>query len=637
MLDFLRRGVKSWVAKILLLLLIASFAVWGIGDIFSFQRESSIASVGDTDISAQRFMDTMQRQRQLVSRQRGELVSFQTLRDADYDDLALNGLLRDAAFAEELRLREIAVSSDEVADAIRQNPTFQDGQGAFSQFIYQNRLSQEGYDPRMFEGLTRELLGQQILRDAVVSGTLAPTGMGEKIAAFRGEQRTITTFRLSPGAAPDPGTTDDAALEAYFATNSDDFIEPERRWGRYLHIDVAKISAENAPTYEEVRAEYDANIERYSVRPTRTVDQLVFDDEASARAALTRMIDGSATFEEIAAEQNVSLDDLALGTVGQEDLADATAEAVFALTEPGIAGPVETPFGFAVLNVTGVEIGGAAEFEVVREAIAASLTEIKARDLAPDAATTADDLRAEGQSLDEIAEATGHALIEFEGLAADGNLADGGRPSLAGSALFMREVLEALDAEERDVIELEDGGYAIVEIDRIVESHLPELDDIRDRVITAWQREQRLQALEARAAELVGADTGKTFDETAQEASATVQEQPAFARETPPRVLSPDLVTAIFDADLNGRVFGRAADGSGVLVAEVREITPLAEDQMVSTADQIGQALSLSMSRDTVEFFARAVEARHGTTVDEGAIEEVFRLLSQTGGHGGGY
>lgn len=635
MLDFLRRGVKSWVAKVLLLLLIASFAVWGIGDIFSFRMESRIASVGETEITAQRFSQTMQRQQQLVSRQRGELVSFQVLRDAQYDDLALNGLLRDAAFAEELRLREIAVSSDAVADEIRQNPAFQDGQGAFSQFTYQNRLVQEGYDPRMFEELTRELMGQRILSNAVAAGQIAPKGLGAQIAAHRGEQRTVATFRLSPSTAPDPGAPDDAALEAFFAENSDAFIEPERRWGRYLHIDVAKISAENAPTFEEVRAEYDANIERYSVPATRTVDQIVFDDEPGARAALTRMIDGDATFEEIATEQNVSLDDIALGTVGPDDLADASAEAVFALTEPGIAGPVETPFGFAVLNVTAVEIGGAAEFEVVREAIAEALTQSKAQDLAPDAATTADDLRAEGQTLDEIAQTTGHALVAFDGLAADGNMADGDRPPLAGSPVFMREVVDTLDGEERDVIELEDGGYAFIEVDRIVESHLPELDDIRDRVVTAWQREERLKALEARAAELLAPGSGKTFDEIAAEASVTVQEQPAFTRETPPRALSGDLVTAIFGAEQDGRVFGRAGDSSGILVAEIRAITPMAEDELTATAEQIDTALSMSMSRDAVEMFARAVEARHGASVDEGAIEELFRVLSQTGGHGG--
>ena len=45
MLEFLRRGVKSWVAKALLLLLIASFAVWGISDVFSVRVDSAVATV----------------------------------------------------------------------------------------------------------------------------------------------------------------------------------------------------------------------------------------------------------------------------------------------------------------------------------------------------------------------------------------------------------------------------------------------------------------------------------------------------------------------------------------------------------------------------------------------------------------
>lgn len=631
MLDFLRRGVKSWVAKVLLGLLIASFAVWGIGDIFTFRMESTVASVGETEITAQRFSETMRRQQRLMSIQRGEQVSFQVLRDAGLDELAVNGLLRDAAFAEELRTREIAIPPEAIRDTITSNQSFQDGQGAFSQYLYQTRVTQEGYDIRTFEELTGTLLGQQILRDAVSSGVVAPPGVGQDIAAFRGEQRTIATFRLGASTAPDPGQPGDAALEAFFAKYSDAFIEPERRWGRYLHIDVNRIGAENAPTYEDVRAEYDSNLDRYSVTPTRTVDQLVFDDRPAADAAAKRIADGAASFEEIAAEQNVALDDLSLGTITANDLPQATSDAVFALTEPGVAGPIETAFGFTLMNVTEVEIGGPAPFDSIREAITQSLVQSRAQDMAPDAANTADDLRAEGRTLDEIAEATGHALVAFDGLDAEGNTADGGRITLGGSPAFMADALEAIDGEERDVIELEDGGYAFIEIDKIIPSHLPELAEIRDRVVTAWQREQRLAALEVRAGELIQPGTGKTFDEIATEAEATVQVQPAFSREAPPQVLSRALIGEIFGADVNSRVFGRATDGGGVLVVEVREVTALADEEAASVAEQIDSALSLSMSRDTLDLFARAVEKRHGAAVNQGAIDEVFRLISQSG------
>ncbi len=67
MLEVIRKHVSGILAKILIGLLILSFAVWGIGDIFTFQMGSTVARVGDTEITAERFADTMYRQQQLIT------------------------------------------------------------------------------------------------------------------------------------------------------------------------------------------------------------------------------------------------------------------------------------------------------------------------------------------------------------------------------------------------------------------------------------------------------------------------------------------------------------------------------------------------------------------------------------------
>ncbi|HSK39177.1 MAG TPA: SurA N-terminal domain-containing protein, partial [Arenibaculum sp.] len=51
MLQALRSKVGSWVVKILFVLLIASFGVWGVGDVFRGQVSTTVAEVGDAEIS----------------------------------------------------------------------------------------------------------------------------------------------------------------------------------------------------------------------------------------------------------------------------------------------------------------------------------------------------------------------------------------------------------------------------------------------------------------------------------------------------------------------------------------------------------------------------------------------------------
>ena len=55
MLDALRRGSTGIVAKILLSLLIVSFAVWGIADVFTGYTRGAVATVGDAKISVDRL------------------------------------------------------------------------------------------------------------------------------------------------------------------------------------------------------------------------------------------------------------------------------------------------------------------------------------------------------------------------------------------------------------------------------------------------------------------------------------------------------------------------------------------------------------------------------------------------------
>ncbi|MEM9060018.1 MAG: SurA N-terminal domain-containing protein [Pseudomonadota bacterium] len=630
MLDFLRRSIKSWVAKILLALLIVSFAVWGIGDIFTGSAYSTVATVGTVEVDAQKFANAVVRQQNQITRQRRAAVSLEDLRAAGIDEQTLAGLVRDAAFRSELDELQIAVPPDAVRENIRTNPAFLDGQGQFSQYEYQNRLSQEGFNVVEFEDLTRSLLGQQILVDATGHGGAALPGAAEQMAKWRGEQRSIVYALLPRESAPDPGQPSDADLRAYFDENSGQFREPERRWGQMLHTDIAALADELAPTDEEVRATYDAEKESYSQAATRTLEQIVFPDQASANDAASRLGDGTATFADIASEQGTSADALALGTVVQEDLPEATGSAAFAATERGIVGPVDGPFGPVLLNVTGVELGGQQSFEDVQDVVRTRMLQSRIATRIPEIANQIEEIRAGGAELPELAEQTGVPLIELSGVAANFTVADGDFPIAAYDQRLLNDILEAEEGEERDLVELSDGSYALVMIDRIEERHLPELADIREKVAAAWADDQRLAALEGRAVGmLTGSETGGTFADMLATAGLEPVEPEAFTREDAPSLLTPELLEAIFTADQDGYVSGRDRSGDGVMIAQIASIAKLKGDDLATRTEEMRTALETSLARDHLEFFARAIEARQGVIVNRGAIESLFEQMGQ--------
>ena len=62
MLNALRKNAGSWVVKVLMLLLVASFAIWGIGDVFfGGGQNPAVATVGGTEIPANELADAFNR------------------------------------------------------------------------------------------------------------------------------------------------------------------------------------------------------------------------------------------------------------------------------------------------------------------------------------------------------------------------------------------------------------------------------------------------------------------------------------------------------------------------------------------------------------------------------------------------
>lgn len=630
MLDFLRRSVKSWVAKVLLGLLILSFAVWGIGDMFTSGATGPVAQVGNTEVASEKFMDTILRQQNMLSRQRGELVTLQDLRDAGYDQSALRDLIRDASIENELSDFSIAVPVDAIANAIRSNASFQDGQGAFSQYTYQQQLAQAGFQPRQYEELVATLLGQRILADAASPGDLALPGIAEAIARFNGEQRAISVATLPIENAPDPGLPDEAALRAYFEENDAAFREPQRRTGRMVYTDMLALASEIEPSEDEVRTAYDSRPDLYSQAATRTVEQIVFDDTPSADAAAKRISEETATFAEIAAEMSLSPDSLGLGTVAAGELPEATDTAVFAATEPGVVGPVDGTFGPVLLNVTGVEQGGTTPFSAVSDRIRAELIEARILAEIPERANAIDDVRAGGANLEEIADQTKLPLVSFTGLARNGSVSEGTRPIATYDPRMVAEIFESEEGEERDLLELTDGTYALVMIDSIAEAYQPELADIRDRVVAAWQADERLTTLQASAVGMIsGMPADQPFADIAANAGASIQTLDAFTRTAAPSILSADLVEQTFSADENGMIVGPNRAGNGILIIRVTAIAGLDDEALDETAAEIRASLLQSISSDQVEYLARALEERHGAEIFPGTIDAVFQRLGQ--------
>ena len=110
MITAMRRLAGTWFAKLLFVLLILSFAVWGIEDMLrNIGRDTAVARVGDDAIEVEEAQEAARRELQRIQRQlQGRMEMDARIRRAVAEQ-ALEGLVLDRVLRQEHQVYPQAV------------------------------------------------------------------------------------------------------------------------------------------------------------------------------------------------------------------------------------------------------------------------------------------------------------------------------------------------------------------------------------------------------------------------------------------------------------------------------------------------------------------------------------------------
>ena len=104
MLRGLRKASSNWIGKTVMAVvvgvLVLSFAIWGIGDIFRGFGRSTVAKIGRTEISVEQFRTLYNDRLQQYARQLGRPISAEQARALGLDRIVISQLLSDVALDE---------------------------------------------------------------------------------------------------------------------------------------------------------------------------------------------------------------------------------------------------------------------------------------------------------------------------------------------------------------------------------------------------------------------------------------------------------------------------------------------------------------------------------------------------------
>lgn len=515
MLQAIRDRVTGWIAWIVVGLIGVTFALWGID--WYLQREARIfaASVNGVEIPVQEYRFAKQQQVQRMRAMLGERFDGSIAGTPEFKQAVLDRLVEEELLVQAATAAKLAVSDALLAARIHAIPDFQED-GGFSQERYQRLLSQQGLTPRRFEQqFRRALLINQLAGS--ISGTSAVVARDvDQGMRLQGQERKIRYVRIPATAFADGVEVAPEEVEAFYTANKARFVEPERVRVQYLELSVDDIAAGLTATEEEIGALYEADKARLTRDEQRRARHILIqvaedageDAVAAAGKKAEELVTRLRTGEDFAALAKEFSDDPGsaaeggdLGLFGKGMMVPEFEAAAFALAKDQISDPVRSPFGFHVIQVTGIQAAQVPSLDEVREQLRQEAVRHQAEQLFFERAETLATLSFEQpDTLATAAEQLGLEIQESGWLSASGGEGVGNYPKVAEAA-FAEDVIRG--GNNSPVVEVAPEHVVVLRMLEHKESSQLPLEAVRDTIRATLHSQAVREAAQARGRALI--------------------------------------------------------------------------------------------------------------------------------------
>lgn len=625
MLDALRRASRTWVAKALLILLVGSFAVWGVSSSLVTGTANSVVTVGDVKVSPTDFRLAYERQVATMSQRFGTRLNAEQARAFGVENQVFAELVAGAALDQLSRDMNLGLSEGRLAQLIADDPAFRGVNGQFDRMAFSSVLRNAGLRENDYINNRSQVAIRTQVVEAVSDGYKAPEVLTNALRQYRNEARTIDYLLLSNANIDPVKAPGDDVLAPWFETNKAKYRAPEYRRFVYVSLEPKDIVDTAAITDEVLKADYDKNVDKYRTPATRTIEQLTFKDRAAADAAAAKLASGT-TFDALVAEEGKTAADVLLGDFTQANVPDQKfAEPAFAVAQDGGTTPViDGTFGPIILRVTNIRPENVKTFDEVKEELRNELALSEAADGLLSVHDRLEDSRAEGLSLIEAAQQNNLKAVTIDAIDAQG--ADQKGEDVTGlpeQAALLGEVFKTEVGMETQPINVGREGYAWFEVLDVIPDRDRTLEEVRDRVVADWTAEQQRQTLAKKAEELAErVRKGGDIAAVAGELGIAVENKTGLHRGAQDPVLSADAVAAAFAGPVGHVANTPGVDGEGQILIKVTEVNTDATSDALSNEDQQIAAVARASGDDILDQMVSSLQTTYGVSINRTLAEQ---------------
>ncbi len=619
MLQFLFRASGSFVMRTLFAILVVSFLIFGIGDVLRNRSNGNdVAVVGDQHITSDQLDKAMEQQ----ARQFGGRIDMATLKKVGYLDHVLSGMIDNTLLELAAHDEGFAVGNKQAIEEIQKIPVFQDEKTkVLDREKFERVLAANKINEAEFVAYLKRETATKLLIDSELSQMPPPSLLVDTSYKFQNETRRGEIIRLSTAdvVAPQPSADQ---LNDYYHKHESEFTAPEYRDFSFLYVDPGAFADKITISPDELKQAFDARQADFKVPERRELSQVMFKDEAKAKAVAAAAQAAKSLAGGLKASGDAT-QPMDLGLMSKQDLPDILQGPIFSAPAGAVLDAVQSPLGWHVIMVKRIEAARPLSFDEAKQALESDLKAEKARDMVSKAAKQVDDQLAGGASLADAGKAAGLTPISVKGVDSKGKHADG---TIVPELHSRTELLKAAFVADKGTAaqitqDGKDAAFAIT-VEQVTPPALRPLDEVKSKVIEGYLGEERVTLVKAKAADLIAkAKSGATFAALARDAGSIVVPVGPVLRSAKDKSIPPHVVATLFDLTQLGTI-DQANAPEGPILVRLAEIIP-ATAQTADDRAVLEKTLQTQLQDDMIAEYENALRSIYPVKINQSVLDRM--------------
>ena len=574
MLDLLRKNATGPLGIALIILLVFAFSIWGVGDIFRGYNANILAKIGNRELNAQNYLFNFNREVNRISNQLERIVTTEEAINSGLHyqilDRSLVELSANAA-SDEIGL---IASDDAIKKRILSTNAFKNAFNQFDRNIFEQIIRQNGLTEDSFLVLERDSHVLSQLSKSVFKDINPPSALNDLLFRYQFERRNVDYIIISPDEISQEDEVDKNEIEIFYNKNINLYKTEETRDFSVISLNISTLSKLENVSDEEINIFYEDNKYNYYEPEKRSYYLIPYFSNEDAIKALENY-SSNGDIEKILIDRNLNINDVDQGLITFDDgISESVSETAFNASLNQLSGPTESPFGPSLIYVNEIISEKEIKIEEIKDQIIIDIQKDKAKDKVYSLYGEIEDLRAEGKTLEEIAEEKSLSIESFKNINDVGQRIDGSiikNPSLEKliSLIFLNDVDEDLEPYEDS-----EGNLNFFRIDNINYSQQIPLNEAMENIKLSILENKSIENVKTKSKEIFDRlkEYNNNLDFISDENDLAIATSGILSRTSSNEIFTSNALSEIFKTEKGSSFIVNAAIGNSIVIGKVSNI-----------------------------------------------------------------